>query len=142
MYGRFTIPAWNFIEFNVLSSGSANFGVNPFYYYLTEGIPPVLTLATLPLVLLLWEKLQDLFRDKKRPRSVEEQRNTPKTDVLLYVAVFYVVFHSFIAHKEHRFLLPVLPLIMPYIAGYICRMKRYGAVMFWAIVVLQVGFKN
>lgn len=49
MYQRLTLPAWNFIKFNVLSSGSANFGVNPFYWYLTEGIPPVFTLAVLPL---------------------------------------------------------------------------------------------
>lgn len=174
MYKHLTIPAWNFIRFNVLSSGSTNFGVNPFYWYLTEGIPPVFTLSVYPLILgtipsFNWDPgafnslpegvgsirrrysktskkiclaLAGAARDlyfKQRSVVRQYQRFQPSTNLLLYISVFYVLFHSFIAHKEHRFLLPIVPLVMPNIAATLCKMEGRGRILFWLVFILQVG---
>ncbi|KAI6183508.1 Mannosyltransferase [Aphelenchoides bicaudatus] len=133
MYRRLTIPAWNFIRFNVLSSGSANFGVHPWYWFFTEGLPPVFTLAVFPLITAAVDSLKCL-RSQRQTR----QQNQLNSNLLFFVATFYVVFHSFIAHKEHRFLLPVIPLMIPSIASSLCRMGSRGHWLFWATCILQI----
>lgn len=151
MYKRLTLPAWNFIQFNVLSSGSANFGVHPFYWYLTEGVPPVFTVAIFPLAGATFERFgyesefQSAFKIINfsylimRHKFARNLRYYPNTHLLFYVAIFYVLFHSFIAHKEHRFLLPIIPLVVSHISSYLCRSK-HGKWLFWTIVLVQVMF--
>ncbi|KAI6194878.1 Mannosyltransferase [Aphelenchoides besseyi] len=132
-YGRFTIPAWNFIEFNVLSGGSANFGVNPWYWFLSEGIPPVFTISVIPLVLAIWE----LFFMNGQPPS-KQRRQFANSNLLLIIAISYIFLHSFIAHKEHRFLLPIIPLMLPHVASYILRLDRLNNLTLWLIVIVQI----
>lgn len=49
-YGRYTFSALNFVRFNVLQGGSAHFGVHPWHWYITNGLPSVLTLSMMPLL--------------------------------------------------------------------------------------------
>ncbi|KAL3076713.1 hypothetical protein niasHS_013509 [Heterodera schachtii] len=98
-YGKPVLCLWNFLHFNVFRGGSANFGVHHWSWYLTHAVPPLLTLLLLPLLTSL-------------PRF--GHLNMKKRYAV--AAFIYLVGHSFISHKEHRFLLPILPLIFPYLA--------------------------
>uniref|UniRef100_A0A914RED3 Mannosyltransferase n=1 Tax=Parascaris equorum TaxID=6256 RepID=A0A914RED3_PAREQ len=71
------------------------------YALFSYGIPSVLTVQLIPIVGGVVMAL--------RWRGV--------TLVPLVISLFYIIFHSFLAHKEHRFLLPVIPLLSIY-AGY------------------------
>ncbi|KAI6232889.1 Mannosyltransferase [Aphelenchoides fujianensis] len=122
IYGRFTIPAWNFVEFNALRGGSANFGVNPPYWYLSEGLPPVFTLSIVPLVLAVWE----LFFMNGPPPSKHRRQFTSVQSA------------AGDRRLEHRFLLPVIPLLLPYVASYVNRLERFNTLALWLIVLLQV----
>ena len=103
-YGAWTLPAWNFVRFNVLEGGSAVFGAHPWHWHFSQGIPAVLG-AHLPLVIRGVAIAQHAVPPSIAPRS------------LLWLALWYTVALSVPAHKEFRFLLPLLPLLHVY-AGY------------------------
>ncbi|ETN75500.1 putative translation initiation factor SUI1 [Necator americanus] len=105
-YARPTSTLWNFLSFNVLQGGSAHFGVHPWYWYLTEGLTSVLTIQLVPIVLGLVSPL--------RP-----------TLLPLMAATFYVAFHSFLPHKEQRFLLPIIPLLCFYSGPFFVTKRWY-----------------
>ncbi|KHJ84139.1 plasmid Maintenance Protein [Oesophagostomum dentatum] len=94
-YARVTSSLWNFLSFNVLEGGSAHFGVHPWYWYFTEGLPSVLTLQLVPIMFGLFSTW--------RP-----------TLLPLAASAFYVLFHTLLPHKEQRFLLPIIPLLCLY----------------------------
>jgi len=83
-----------YVRFNWLESGASAFGTEPFWTY---GI--VLLAAALPLAICL------------PPATFGLLRRIPKGRMPLAIALLYVSAHSAFAHKEPRFLLPVLPLI-------------------------------
>jgi phosphatidylinositol glycan class B len=102
-YGRWTFSWLNFAHFNVFSGGSAHFGVHAWYWYICGGLQAVLGSHTICLCFALRKGIE--FR--LRP--------------LAYISLFYILFHSFvISHKEHRFLLPILPLLSIIIAQWLC----------------------
>ena len=141
-YGRVTVPAWNFVRFNAAGAGggSALFGVNAWHYYMTEGLPPLLTVAIVPLVLAAREALGAPFAsDAVTGVARTSRRGRVSTDLLLHVALAYVAAHSLIPHKEHRFMLPVVPLVLPYVASYVSRMHRLSGAILIATVLLQVS---
>lgn len=50
-YGKFCIPAYNFIVFNTFKGISSFYGTNSFHWYFTQGLPVVLGLKSFPFVL-------------------------------------------------------------------------------------------
>lgn len=101
-YGRPTLSLWNFIRFNALQGGSAYFGTHPWHWYLTNGLPPLLTVSTPFLLTHLFLVTRQVHRRRISKRY-------------LWTAIAYIALHSLITHKEHRFVLPTLPLLMPYL---------------------------
>uniref|UniRef100_A0A1I7YSV4 Mannosyltransferase n=1 Tax=Steinernema glaseri TaxID=37863 RepID=A0A1I7YSV4_9BILA len=89
--------------------GSAHFGVHPWHWYFSQGLVSVMTVHLLPVILGLFTHCA------LRP-----------TLSLAYIAVWYVVFHSFLPHKEHRFLLPIIPFLCLY-AGHFLAVSYKGA---------------
>lgn len=53
VFGRWTVNQINFLRFNFFSSGADFYGVQPWHWYLSIGLPSVLALH-LPLVLIGW----------------------------------------------------------------------------------------
>lgn len=49
-YGRWVLVPWEFLKFNVLSGGAAQYGSHPWHWYLSQGLPAMLA-TLLPLVL-------------------------------------------------------------------------------------------
>ena len=98
MYGRWVFPPLRFLEFNVLRGGSAFYGVHPWHWYLTQGFP-AMAASLLPLM------------------AVGALRAEDRT--LAGVAAWGLAYHSCVPHKEFRFVLPSLHLLLPY-AGVAC----------------------
>lgn len=99
-YGEWTFAPWNYFYNNLILKKAAGFGISPFYYYfekvLLRGIPP-LSFFFIGGFLWFWIK---------RPLHLFSLLTWP----------FFLV-HSFIGHKELRFifcLAPFLPLIWAY----------------------------
>jgi hypothetical protein len=85
---------WKYFEFNILQRGSERFGVRPAWWYLP-------TLAGMVPLLLSWHFARGLARRELLGGSF----------------VFYFAAMSALAHKEVRFLVPLLPLFFLLAAG-------------------------
>lgn len=94
-------PLWEFAKFNFFTGGSAHFGVHPWYWYFVDGL--LFTTTGLYFLAIGGYIIQ---LDKELPRS--------PPPILFTTAAIYIIVHSFLPHKEHRFVLPVIPLILPF----------------------------
>ena len=90
-WGSFLSSPWNFFVLNVLSGRSARWGRKPFLYYL-ERIPGIVGWSVLILAFLALLNL-------------DRYVSLLWLSITAYVGVF-----SFIAHKERRFLVPIIPM--------------------------------
>jgi phosphatidylinositol glycan class B len=93
-YGSLTFTPLNYLA-NALDSGGGNFGAEPWYFYIEKlitytGIPAGMLLLC-SLFFLLWKK-----------------------DFYAALTVVFLLFHSFIPHKEERFIFPVA-FLFPYL---------------------------
>jgi phosphatidylinositol glycan class B len=85
---------WKYFEFNILTGGSEKFGTKPWWWYLP-------TLAGMVPLLLAWHFGRGLAR----------------RDLLVGAFAVYFGVVSLLAHKEIRFLAPLLPLFVALAAG-------------------------
>uniref|UniRef100_A0A0M3IUV6 Mannosyltransferase n=1 Tax=Ascaris lumbricoides TaxID=6252 RepID=A0A0M3IUV6_ASCLU len=125
-YGKWTLSAWNFAKFNVFEGGSAHFGVHPWHWFFLQGIPSVLTVQLIPIIggavmALRWRRV---------------------TLVPLVISLFYIIFHSCLAHKEHRFLLPVIPLLSIYAGYFFGYLTRYGDRVIRCLLIILLLLVN
>jgi phosphatidylinositol glycan class B len=100
-YGMANFPvltAYNFVLANLTEGLSKFFGTQPATFYLFAFMPLIFTVAY-PSVLL---GILTYAKDKFTQRGGEPP-------YILIVTVFYIFVFSIIAHKEARFLLPVVP---------------------------------
>lgn len=93
-YGEWTFTVWNYFVVNMLEGKAAAFSTEPWYTYITESfvrlVPPFsLVFIVAPLILFFFDR-----------------RN-----VLTWVLLPFVLVHSLIAHKELRFLFPMVGLL-------------------------------
>ncbi|CAG9571634.1 unnamed protein product [Danaus chrysippus] len=99
LYGRLIITPWEFFKFNVLSGVASFYGEHPWHWYISQGLPAILGINVLPVV---WA----LYKIISRPSE-------NKIGLLLIIAAgLHVLLHSFIPHKEFRFVLPLLPILL------------------------------
>jgi phosphatidylinositol glycan class B len=93
-YGEWVFPPWNYLHTNLVAGRAANFGVEPWWWYLVkvskEAPPPFGVLLMLGAV-AAWAR---------RPMH-------PFT----WIAVPFFLVHCLISHKELRFLLPLSPFV-------------------------------
>ncbi|KAJ5681958.1 uncharacterized protein N7477_001898 [Penicillium maclennaniae] len=102
-YGFWTFPPLRFLYFNIAQSLAVFYGRNRWDYYVTEGYPLLLTTA-LPFALI------GLYRTLKiRAFSPVDQVQTTIRVQLATVCVVMPFLLSLIAHKEVRFIYPLLP---------------------------------
>lgn len=98
-FGFWTFPPYNFLYFNVSKSLSVFYGVNPWHYYLLQGLPLLCT-TILPFFLYA------LYR---YPASSDDQTNYFRA--MVSVIATTIIPLSFISHKEVRFIYPLLPIL-------------------------------
>lgn len=94
LYGEFKLSWWNYIYQNIFEAKANQFGVEPFYYYITESIahliPPFSVLIIAGLIFFWW---------KERLHAVT------------WITLPFVLIHFFVGHKEFRFLFPIMNFI-------------------------------
>ncbi|TVY34375.1 GPI mannosyltransferase, partial [Lachnellula occidentalis] len=96
-FGEWTFPPYQFLNFNVNQDLAVFYGRNVWHYYLSQGLPLLLT-TYLPFALIgLWDSAS-------LPAS--NIRFLLTTTILVTIGTL-----SLIAHKEVRFIYPLLPLL-------------------------------
>jgi len=100
-YGKWILTPVNYFLVNLVDAKAAQFGVDPWWYYLEK----LLLLMVPPISLVLLSAMAAAVI--LRPRNI-----------LVWTVVCFVVGHSFIDHKETRFLMPVIyPLLVLSVVG-------------------------
>lgn len=99
-FGFWTLPAHNWLTFNITKSLAVFYGQNPWHYYLLQGIP-LLTTTILPFALMALVKPQT--------KGTAELENTHRT--LSAAVIVTCTALSLISHKEVRFIYPLLPIL-------------------------------
>ncbi|KAL7648671.1 UNVERIFIED_CONTAM: hypothetical protein RMT77_000578 [Armadillidium vulgare] len=92
-YGRLTVVPWNFLKFNLLSGLSSHYGKHPWHWYFTQGLPVICGVHLIPIgfgVIKYFKKYKKIF----------------------FPCLWGIVIHSLLEHKEFRFLLPILPVLL------------------------------
>lgn len=94
-YGKFVITLWNFLKIS-LSQVPSLYGEHHLLWYFFFGIPTLLGVYCIPFVVGIWYSRYYRLNDEEK---------------MIYAILFITpVVYSFIAHKEFRFILPLLPL--------------------------------
>ncbi|KAF3929036.1 hypothetical protein ABW20_dc0102410 [Dactylellina cionopaga] len=101
-YNRFTFPFVEFYRLNVTQSISEFYGVSPWHYYYSQGLPLLLT-GYLPLAVF------SLYRGFSSP--------SPAATHLTRLANIVPLAFMITKHKEVRFLYPLLPIFHVLMAG-------------------------
>ncbi|KAL1505327.1 hypothetical protein ABEB36_004918 [Hypothenemus hampei] len=98
-HGSFIVTPFNFLKVNVFQNIASNYGVQPWHWYLSSGLPAVLGIQILPFILAVIVVLKT-------------RHNHPNELAILGTIVFSITLLSFLGHKEFRFLLPLLPMML------------------------------
>lgn len=108
-YRQITFPPLRFLYFNLAQSLAIFYGTNRWDYYLTEGLPLLLT-TYLPLgVIGIYHALSP---PKNQPTFVNASFTTQSVKYQLATTCLGVpLILSLISHKEVRFIYPLLPLL-------------------------------
>lgn len=102
LYGNWVFSWWNYLEQNLFENKASIYGESPVYFYLVEALLQLIPPFSLIFVLVLfgfWVK-----------------RNT---HVLTWITLPFILLHFFVAHKELRFLFPVLNFLPPIFLLYV-----------------------
>jgi GPI mannosyltransferase 3 len=110
-FGEWTFPAYKWIYFNINQSLAVFYGRNPWHYYLSQGMP-LLTTTYLPFVVVSLLGLSPMD-------SGATIQQTNSLHALRASAVSTVAALSVIAHKEVRFIYPLLPVFHIDAASYL-----------------------
>ena len=91
LYGKFTLPAYNYFVSNIIDDKAAYWGTSPWWYYFAEtmktAVPPVSVLLLLFLAIGLW---------------------VGRKNLLVWCLVPFLLAHMAVGHKELRFMFPML----------------------------------
>jgi phosphatidylinositol glycan class B len=94
--GAVVLTSVNFLRVNVLEGLSKYFGDEPMSNYVFVFLPESFTVAYPVLLIALWFYYKEMRSKRQAP-------------FLFYCTIFYIAFFSLIAHKEKRFMLPIIP---------------------------------
>ena len=106
-YGEWAFPPFKFVYFNVVQSLAVFYGSNRPDYYLTEGLPLLLTTALPFAAYGMFKAVQAGISTPAIKIPIEQHTLCAlATSVTTSVAIL-----SLIAHKEVRFIFPLLPML-------------------------------
>lgn len=128
LYGAWTFTPWNYLRENILNAHMLKFGADPWWYYLTAVVSEG---AVLFGVLLLSAVVWFFWRN---PRHL-----------ITWTLMPFIAVHFFMAHKELRFLFPVL-MFAPFLIVWFVRelpqrvtASRGWVIAVWTLVVINLG---
>ena len=129
---KWTFPAWNFFEFNILRDGASQYGVHSKLWVLTQGLPVVLGVLFPVSLYELFIVSSDGDDSPPPPRKIKDNDGTnakrkrvPTTPAVAKVAFLATVFIvSIPKHKEFRFLHPLVPVAIAVSAKWWARCEK------------------
>jgi len=124
-YGKLVIVPWNFFKINVVQDISTQYGHEPWHYYLTSTLLPVANLA----LLYLPFGVAAAFKGRKATLKA------------LIISTFWTLgLFSLLRHKEQRFILPVLPVLLAFSAKGLPAISRKFKTAYVAINLAALAF--
>ncbi|KAJ7986150.1 hypothetical protein DPEC_G00347800 [Dallia pectoralis] len=105
-YGKWTVVQYNFLKLNVLHNVAEFYGSHPWHWYLTQGFLVVIG-PHLPLFIYGCTLASKRYR------------------ILLITVGWTVMVYSLLAHKEFRFIYPVLPFCMVFCGIALVNLKTW-----------------
>ena len=126
LYGKVVFIPWNFLKINVLKNISSQYGIEPWYYYFTHTLLPLLNISSIFAI-----------------GGISQLRNYKK-DTSIYIAatMWTLGVLSTIEHKEQRFILPLFPVILCYAAKFsheiIIRRELHRKAIATSVLVLNI----
>lgn len=119
-YKEWTFPLYNFVEFNVIKSLSIFYGVAPWHFYIFQAVPLML-MTYLPFF------LHGLLRNHN--------------NVLVAASSVVLLGFSSIAHKEFRFIYPLMPTFI-LVTAYSVQQAYRSHRSLWKKIALVIVFVN
>ncbi|OAF60017.1 glycosylphosphatidylinositol anchor biosynthesis [Pseudogymnoascus destructans] len=101
-FGVWTFPPYQWLYFNITKSLAVFYGTNRWDYYLTEGLPLLLT-TCVPFTLIAFVSSTSIGTDGASVSNIRFQ--------FTFTALTTIATLSLISHKEVRFIYPLLPLL-------------------------------
>ncbi|KAF5294624.1 hypothetical protein FQA39_LY02756 [Lamprigera yunnana] len=120
-HGTFTISAYEFLKANIFHDVGKWYGTQPWYWYMSAGLPAILGIQIVPFILASINII--------RNRHVYQENLA-----LLGCITFSISIYSCLNHKEFRFILPLLPIILKICSEYLAKWS-YKAAPFAACLV-------
>ncbi|KAL3901711.1 MAG: hypothetical protein SGCHY_000389 [Lobulomycetales sp.] len=118
-YGKPTFPIYQFLYINLHKNISQFYGSHPWHWYLSQGLA-VVAFTHFPLAMYGWYTGAPF-----RERLKENTKASRLFDSSLFNLCVWVVFaYSLIAHKEFRFLFPLVPIFCVYTGVALYSMKK------------------
>ncbi|NHJ49034.1 MAG: phospholipid carrier-dependent glycosyltransferase [Asgard group archaeon] len=128
-WGSFLHAPIEFVKFNILEGQSVKFGISPFISYIA----------------LIFDAYSEYFLIFLM-FIIIGSKCTKKHSILLTTFFFYFLVFSFISHKEYRFILPIMPILVLFAAKgfavYPNRIKK-GSIkkpIFVTMVLVTIAF--
>ena len=112
-YQAWTFPPLHFLYFNIAQSLAVFYGRNRPDYYLSEGLPLLLTTALPFAVTGVWRS----FSTQNAPSSRPTDGLPQILSRLAWASIITIGSFTLISHKEVRFLYPILPFLHVLAAG-------------------------
>ena len=117
-YGEWTLTPYNYFMVNLVQDKVSHFGISPWWYYLYKGLVKLLPFwGILILSSIVWGF-------KTRSKEFKE--------ILIWILPFLLV-HTFIGHKELRFIYPILPFLMILVVRFI--RPKWQKILFWGNII-------
>ncbi|KAH0568265.1 hypothetical protein KQX54_019890 [Cotesia glomerata] len=104
-YGQLVVTPWEFFKVNVLTNVANHYGKQPLLWYLYSALPVFLLIK----VIILPFVIRDIIYEKKL---------ISKPLISLVIIVWTITIYSLLPHKEHRFILPLIPLLVYLITNF------------------------
>ncbi|XP_050443726.1 GPI mannosyltransferase 3 [Adelges cooleyi] len=106
LHGSLVFTQWNFLYYNVFKKVNEHYSTEHWAWYFINGLPPILGPITILFTYALFKTLREC--------------NYTDTNFKLIITILWsLIVFSMIGHKEHRFLLPLLPMIFFVTSQYI-----------------------
>ncbi len=90
-YGEFVFTPWHYFDLNILQDAASNFGKSPWYFYLQKLLLAPSLIVGIPLTIAL------IVLIVKQPKNL-----------FIWIFFTFLIGHSIVAHKEMRFLFPMI----------------------------------
>ncbi|XP_077050084.1 GPI alpha-1,2-mannosyltransferase 3 isoform X5 [Siphateles boraxobius] len=110
---------WNFLKFNVLHNVAEFYGAHPWHWYFTQG-----------LLVVIGPHLPFFMHGCSLA--------TKKHRILLITILWTTAIYSFLAHKELRFIYPVLPFCMIFCGISLAKLQAWRKTAAGALLVLNL----